>query len=213
MLKPAGFAMSSDSNQIKRGRRRRRSELKTLLMLVILELKGPIGRYRLKEMLGLSGQEGLVRLMLTELQKEGLTKTSKIGCELTAKGKEMYRVILRKYGIVNIKEFNLDPLEIGPETFILQTRGFSMPPSITELRDAAVREGASGAVLMIYEKGTLKIPTVYLNLRNKYPTLTIDLFKTLNLSDGDILIACFSRDKWRALEGGLATAMLLAKSS
>jgi len=196
---------------IKRGKRKKRSELKVLLMLIILKLKGSIGRYRLKEMLDLSEQEGLVRLMLIDLKREDLIKTSKTGCELTPRGEEFLGDFLKKYGIVDIKEMNLEPLKIGPETFVLQIRGYSIPESITRLRDAAVRAGASGAVLITYEQGLLKVPTVYPSLENEHPKLAADLRETLNLSDGDVLMACFSRDKWRALEGGLSATMFLAK--
>lgn len=190
---------------------RKRSELKLILTLIILKLKGPIGRYRLKEMLNLSEQEGIVRFMLSDLKQEGFIKTGKIGCELTPEGEEFLESLLRKYGLVDIIEMNLESLKVGPENFILQIRGHSIPKSIAELRDAAVRVGASGAVLITYERGVLRVPTVYPNLEDEYPKLVVDFHKALNLHDGDIILACFSEDKWRALEGGLSAATVLAQ--
>lgn len=198
---------------IKRGKRKKRSELKTLLMLVTLKLEGPIGRYRLKNILELSEQEGLVRLMLFELKQKNLIKTSRAGCELTKKGGEFLKESLQKYGIVDIKEMNLDSFQIASESIIIQSRGHSVSRSVVTLRDVAVRAGASGAILITYEQGILKIPTVYSSLRNNHPNIVENLHKTLKLSDGDVIIVCFSRDKWRALEGGLSIAMCLSKES
>jgi hypothetical protein len=192
------------------GKHRRRSELKLILTLIMLRLKGPLGRYRLKEMLNLSEQEGIVRLMLSDLKQEDFIKAGRIGCELTQKGEELLESLQSKYGLVDIREMNLEPLKIGPESFVLQIRGHSFPKSIAVLRDVAVRSGASGAVIIAYEKGVFRVPEIYSNLGNEYPGLVADFRKTLTLHDGDVIIACFSRDKWRALEGGLSAAAVLA---
>lgn len=45
-----------------------KAELKLIPTFVTLKLNGPIGRYRLKEMLSLSEQEGIVRLMRSDLK-------------------------------------------------------------------------------------------------------------------------------------------------
>jgi hypothetical protein len=193
----------------KLGKRRKRPELKTFIMLVMLKLRGPIGRYRLKEMLDLSDQEGLVRLMLSDLKHESLVTTGKTGCKLTKKGEEILERILEKHGIVEIREAHLESLKIGAESFIFQCRGLSMPKSITSLRDVAVRHGSSGAIIMFYDKGTLKVPEVYSNLEDEYPDVVGDFHKTLKLSDCDIILVSFANDKWRALEGGFSIAISL----
>ncbi|MDQ1280407.1 MAG: hypothetical protein QG670_1670 [Thermoproteota archaeon] len=198
--------------QIEKGNHSRKiSELKIVLTLIILKLRGPIGRYRLKEMLSLSEREGIVRLMLSDLKQEGFLRTGKIGCALTPKGEGYLKKILEKYGVIDIREMNLEPLRIGPENFVIQIRGHHINQSITELRDVAVRAGASGIVLIVYEKGILQIPPIYSDLEREYPKLATDFHETLILHDGDTIIACFSRDKWQALEGGLSVAIVLAK--
>lgn len=93
----------------------------------------------------------------------------------------------------------------------LGLRGHSISQSIAELRDVAVRAGALGTVLIVYEKGILRLPPVYSDLETEYPQLAADFNETLFLHDGDIIIACFSRDKWQALESGLSVAIMLAK--
>ena len=200
----------SSGNLSKPGKRRKRSELKTLLTLIMLKLTGPIGRYRLKEMLGLSDQEGLVRLMLADLKNEHLVKTSKAGCELTQKGERHLEEALKRHGIVDIKEMSMKLLKTASESFVFHCRGLSMPVSVTALRDVAVRYGSSGAVLIQYDHGILAVPGVYPNLEEEYPSVSADLHQVLNLSDGDTILVSFSEDKWRALEGGLSMAIHLA---
>ena len=51
-------------------------------MLLVLNRKGQMGRYRLKEVIGLSEHEGLVKQMLVGLQKQGCISASKLGCSI-----------------------------------------------------------------------------------------------------------------------------------
>lgn len=82
-----------------RGSKKKRSDVKELLMLWILKRKSPIGRYRLKYMLGLSEHEGVVRQMLEEFQKQGYVSASRSGCVLTDRGKSFLENRLRSYYI------------------------------------------------------------------------------------------------------------------
>ena len=191
----------------KPGKRKQRSALKDLFLLIILSLQGRTGRYSLKKMLNLSEREGLVRLMLEDLKREGCIEASKTGCGLTEKGKELTKKQLERYMIVDIKEMNLEPLGLEHECFAFHIHGHPVPQNIVELRDTAVRAGADGVVLMHNEEERLKIPQVYDDLDLKYPTLAKELRKTFNMSSGDILLVGFSKDKWRALEGALAAAI------
>ena len=74
--------------QQRKGKRKSRSDVKELLMLLILDREGPIGRYRLKKFLGLSKHEGLVRQMLKELKIRGYILANKSGSVLTEIGKK-----------------------------------------------------------------------------------------------------------------------------
>ena len=194
------------------GKRRRRFELKLLLLMIILELEGPVGRYRLKEMLDLSEQEGVVRLMLDDLKAKGLIKTRKTGCELTKAGSDYLTNTFKEHNIVKIEETGLESMSIDSEGFIFHCRGSPMPTSLTALRDVAVRNGADGAILFLYNQGTLTVPGVYSNLEQENPDITFEITGKLSLLDGDIIIVSFSKNKWRALEGGLFMAVYLKQS-
>lgn len=193
----------------KPGKRKQRSELKSLLLLIILSLEGQIGRYRLKSLLGLSEHEGVVRLMLNELGLEGYVEARKAGCGLTSKGEAFLQALLRGYGIIRVKDMDLKALGLEGECFVLHIRGRRVPRRIIELRDAAVRAGADGVVLIDNEEGRLKIPAVYDDLDLEHPAAAKKLRETFAVSLGDMFLVGFSKNRWRALEGALAAAMEL----
>jgi predicted transcriptional regulator len=195
----------------KHGKRKKRSEIKTILLLLIIQREGPVGRYRLKEMLDLSHREGLVRLMLTDLKDAGYLKTSKAGSELTGIGHEHINNIFKTNNILTIKELNLEPFKIKPNSFIIHLQNRPIPQPIVELRDIAVKAGASGAIILLFKKGRLIMPTVYSDLSLDHPELAHIFLNNFNLSEEDVLIICFSKNRWRALEGCLAVTLYLSQ--
>jgi len=167
-----------------------------------------MGRYRLKSLLGLSEHEGVVKLMLNELSREGYVEASRAGCCLTARGEAFLRALLKRYGIIQIKDMDLKALGLEGESFVLQVGG-RCPQRIIELRDAAVRAGADGMVSIYNEKGHLKIPAVYNDLDLNRPIASKRLRDLFGISLGDMFMIGLSEDKWRTLEGVLAAAMEL----
>ena len=190
----------------KSGKRRQRSDFKNILLLAVLSLQGRTGRYRLKSILNLTEREGVVRAMLNSMKNEGYIDVAKAGCSLTEKGCK----ILEKHGITAIRDVSLLKLGLSDSCIAIQIHG-PVQEKIIKLRDAAVRAGADGAILVISEQGRLEIPTVYDNLGSEFPEVSEQLQRTFSLNTGDVLLVGFSRDRWRALEGALAAA-LIAKS-
>jgi len=194
----------------KPGRRKKRSELKELLMLLCLKFEGPIGRYRLKEMLGLTEHEGLVKMMLTDLRKEGYVSTSKLGSKLTVKGQKILDRRLKAYNIVDIKDFDILDLKTGPFTIGIQIRGKADKIRFgVEQRDIAVRAGAKGATVLTFKEEVLGLPPMWDDLSSRYPELAAKILEKYNLINGDIIIFVSAENRWRALEGALATALSL----
>ena len=194
-----------------RGARRTRSEIKELLMLLFLNFEGPIGRYRLKEMLGLSEREGVVKRMLSDLQRGGYVSSGRPGSKLTVKGERLLKQRLNSYSIADVKDLSLQPLETGPTSFVVHLRGkASAITSGVEERDAAVRAGAVGATVLTFRDGVLSVPTVYRDVSSKHPDLAEQIYQSFSLADGDALIIASAENRWRALEGALAAARVLA---
>jgi hypothetical protein len=195
----------------KLGKRKQRSDIKNILLLLIIKRKGPVGRYRLKEMLDLPHREGLVRLMLTDFKREGYLQTSKLGSELSIIGYAYIEEIFKKHEILAVKELNLQPFGIEANSFIIHLQNQSLQKSVVEIRDIAVKAGASGAIILLFKKEKLIVPTVYSDLSLEHPNLANTLRYTFDLSEEDVLILCFSKNKWRALEGCLAITLFLSK--
>jgi len=193
-----------------RGARRTRPEIKELLMLLLLKFEGPIGRYSLKEMLGLSEREGVVKSMLSVLQRGGYISSGRPGSKLTVKGEKLLEQRLKAQSIVDVKCLSLQSLETGPTSFIVHLRGRAeaIISGMNE-RDAAVRAGALGATVLTFKNGMLSVPTVYHNLSSKYPDLAKRIYESFSLADGDALIVASAENRWRALEGVLAAAKAL----
>lgn len=186
-------------------------DLKTLLMLVLIRDEGPIGRYRLDDMLNLP--EGVVRGLLLSLSRRGYISTSKLGCKLTTEGESLLRRALAEYQITAIKEFETPgPLKIGDQNVAVQIENKAwLIKSPMEQRDIAVRAGAQGAVLITFSRGKLAIPNVYPILADKYPKLAERILHSFKLNSGDVIVIGGAENRWRALEGSLAIALSLAE--
>jgi hypothetical protein len=186
--------------------------LKELLLLIALRLEGPIGRYRLKEILDLSEHEGVVRLMLSKLQLRGWISAGKLGCSLTQVGRSHLKSLMARNGIVDVTHLNADPLNTGLHSALVHLRGYAdRAVAVVKHRDAAVRVGAEGATIVVFRTGLLTIPNVYPDLRSEYPEITDMLIQSFHPTEGAVFIISFSGNKWKALEGALASAISLQR--
>ncbi len=182
-----------------------RGNLKEALALLIIDRGGPIGRYRLKDFLGLP--EGIVRGMLGKLAKQGYVAVSKAGCSLTEAGKAALKKFLSNCRVRQIREGDFGRLNVGKANVALSIeRRLRRPPM--ELRDEAVRAGARGAVIAIFEGGSVVIPNI-MNLRETMPAVNDRLIRELSLGEGHVVVIAGADDRWRALEGALAIALAL----
>jgi len=195
---------------LERGKRKRSLDFRDLFMLLLLKLEGPVGRYRLKHMLGMTEHEGRVKLMLANLRKNGHISADRQGAKLTVKGEELLDQRLKDYSIATIKDVNIPPLEAGLVSVGIHLKGKADTiQSGMELRDVTVRAGATGATILTYKDGVLGIPKVYRDISSEYPNLTDQIHRSFSLADQDILIITSAKDRWRALEGALAAAKIL----
>jgi predicted transcriptional regulator len=186
--------------------------LKELLLLIALKLEGPIGRYRLKEILDLSEHEGVVRLMLSRLQSSGWISAGKLGCSLTETGRSRLKRLMAKNGIVFVTHLNAGPLKTGLYSALVHLEGCAdKAVAVVKHRDAAVRVGAEGATIVVFQNGILTVPNVYPDLCSEYPEIADMIIQSFHPSEGDVFIISFSDNKWKALEGALASAISLQK--
>lgn len=182
-------------------------------MLLALRKAEPIGRYRLKRILDLTEYEGIVRLMLTDLEKQGIISASKKGCKLTRKGQALLIKSLDVYNIAKVEEVDLKPLGLNNGFCVHVHAHTEMVRQVVQYRDVAVRAGALGAIVITYVDGVLAVPDVYPDFSLKYPKLVDEVLQNFDLLDNDILIWGFANDEWKALEGALAVAIEIAKDA
>lgn len=178
---------------------------KDLLLLFILGSEKHVGRYILKAMLDLQEREGVVRSKLETLKSKGFITSNRRGSTLTKKGMEYLHSLMAAMGIIMIKKLDYDCLGVGPETFGVQIRGFSLSElQLLDIRDSAVRGGAKGAILFAFQNEQLTVPSLYEDLSEIDEKLSQRLQKTFNFIDGDLLIVGFNENPWRSLEGALS---------
>lgn len=207
--------LSPDPNsrpQRNRGKREKRPEIKDLLMLLILNREGPIGRYRLKDMIGLSEHEGLVKQMLASLQKQGYVSANKLGCTLTKKGETLLEIRLKALHIADIKPFDFSLLRAGPVSICLHLQNTADKiDSAMEIRDIAVRGGATGVTLIFFKEGKLSVPSVHPDFISETPSLAKKIRESFKLKGNDVIAIVSAEDEWRGCEASITVAKALSQ--
>ncbi len=107
-----------------------------------------LGRRRIADHTGLS--EMSVRLELEQLRALGFIRMNRSGCQLTARGKRAFSGILDR--VTHVQRLTLDGLRIDDVSVAAQLRAHLQLPEAWRLRDEAIREGASGLILLIRTK-------------------------------------------------------------
>jgi predicted transcriptional regulator len=167
--------------------------------------RGKVGRGTLSSHLGLG--EGSTRTIIEHLKEANLAFVSREGCELTEKGKRVFREI--KAWIKEMKEIDQTGYELGKYNVGVLVKGVADRVRLgIEQRDAAVKAGAKGAVTMVYRKGLLFIPPSE-EVKGEWVEPVrriIDLFKPEDL---DVIILCGANSKDDAENAVIAAALTL----
>jgi predicted transcriptional regulator len=106
----------------------------------------PIGRNKLAELLGVG--DGAIRTIISRLVEAGLIVTSKAGCELTEKGREIWH----QFEEIFPKEVDFGKSDLNPNeynyAFLVRNCGEKVGSGINQ-RDAAIIAGAHKAFVMV----------------------------------------------------------------
>lgn len=196
----------------RRGKRKKRSQVKELLMLLVIDLEGTIGRYRLKDILALSEHEGIVRQMLLELKNNNYISINKSGCLLTHKGKSFLKNYLQSHNIVEIQMFDSPLLKAGDVSIGMHLHNMADKfDSAMQARDIAIRGGATGATLITVHDNLLHIPSVNYDFFSVHPNLARKIHNSFKLKNNDIIFVISAKDKWRAFEASIILANTLSQ--
>lgn len=166
--------------------------------------KGLVGRYYLKEKLGLG--EATIRNILVKMRELGVIESLRGGHKLTNKGIEVAEEILD-----NVKIIDLDtPIKSGKYnvTILIRKMGGKIRTGIDE-RDNVIKYGGSGATVLIFRNGKIIFPDSGLEVDLWYPGLSNKIIKILKPCENDVILISGGASKESALTSGLNTAIEL----
>ena len=192
---------------------KRLSELDELFFLLIIRKETTMGRYRLSAMLEMP--EGIVRGIMRSYEREGyIDSRPKTGTFLTKAGEARIDAIFKSADIKDMKIYNFRVFGVGPINVVLQVQGGAdKVRSGVDQRDAAVKAGANGTVILTYEEGTLRIPGTSEDMCNLSPEDSKRLLREFSLSEGDVVLVSFAEEWWQALRGALSAAFTFREST
>jgi DNA-binding MarR family transcriptional regulator len=168
--------------------------------------QNPLGRNKLAEKLHVG--DGAVRTIINRLKDAQLIEISKGGCNLTAKGKEVWR----QFETVFPKQADFPKSELITSefnhAFLVKNSGEKVQSGIDQ-RDAAIIAGARKALVMVYKKGHLSIESVSDNIEKQYPQATARILEEMQPQDNDVIIVASAESALKAKRGAFAASWSL----
>jgi len=180
-----------------------------LFILWLLKTEGEIGRYRLARMVNLS--QGVTRGILARMKRKGMIMVRpRAGASSSKGGLRELAVLMRRHGLRLVKRYDEELLGLAPKSVIFQVAGRSdrLGQGI-EQRDAAIKEGATGAVTFLFDGKMLNFPGVAEPLSKRSPMAFKQLRNQLRLKKGDVILIAFANTWWDAARGGFAAIRTL----
>lgn len=169
--------------------------------LELIAKHGRVGRKDLADKLRIG--EGSMRTVLNQLKRQGLITSSRVGHSLTDKGR---RALGQPFEFVQV---DVGGLVVGKVSVATIVRGAATRVKRgIEQRDEAIKAGAQGATVLIFDKGRLKFPDDFLKIENETSNM---LVKALSPRDGDVIVIGTGEDAIKAERGALAAVKSLAK--
>lgn len=127
-----------------------------LILLYLYLVEGFAGRARIAEDLKIG--EGVVRRVLQQLGRAGLVEKVRAGSKLTRRGVAFVEDRLGRIGVRRLVVTRSAELEGGLALVALVDPARNPGNYVLKLRDSAVREGATGAIIALNEGGGLRLP-------------------------------------------------------
>jgi predicted transcriptional regulator len=166
----------------------------------------PIGRNKLAEKLNVG--EGAIRTIISRLKDGGLIVTSKEGCRLTEKGKDVWEKIEEIFPKrVEIERTPLTTAEYN-YAFLVKNSGHKVKSGI-EQRDAAIMGGARRAVVIVSKNGHLMIESVSKSIQKDFPEASNKIFKDLKPEENDVIVIAGADNPLKAKRGAFAASWVL----
>ncbi|MGQ9478233.1 MAG: DUF4443 domain-containing protein [Candidatus Bipolaricaulia bacterium] len=166
----------------------------------LLQKGGPSGRRSLARSTGLG--EIVVRQELERLERLGLVEFARQGTRLTPRGRQEFSPILarvREVRELQLRELALDRFTLGALVAGAAQSQSQSGPTSWRLRDLAIREGASGAILIAYAASALRFSDSGELVEARNPEDAALLRKSFpSLAEDDLLILVSAAEKGKA---------------
>ena len=144
------------------------------------------GRARLSNELGIG--EWSTRSILRFLKGENIVNVTPMGYKLTKKGFEFLSE-LRRY-VVDRRTFPSTPLTLDKRSVGFLMRG-KKPCRVLDIRDEAVRTGASGITLLSFKNGRFCFVDSGDEVQSDYHPALSGVYSKFKFRNGDMLLLCF----------------------
>ncbi len=166
----------------------------------------PVGRNKLAKQLNVGG--GAIRTIINRLRQADLIETTKTGCSLTSKGRNMWKTFAEHFPIRG-EIGALDLVKTKHNyAFLIKDSGQKVKSGI-EQRDAAVVAGAQRAVIIVCRKGRLVIESVSEDLEAQFPRSANQILKSVQPEDNDVIIIVGAKSLVNAKHGAFAASWTL----
>ena len=155
----------------------------------------PLGRNKLAEKLKVG--DGAVRTIISRLREAGLIETSKAGCALTERGREVwsqFEQVFPRQGALSKSELSEYPCNYA----VLVHNSSDKVKSGIDQRDAAIIAGAKKAFVMVYRTGHLSIKSVSDNIEQQYPEAAKQILEQLKPEENDAVVIASAESALRA---------------
>ncbi len=179
-----------------------------LYALLILGERGPLGRKRLSESMGLG--EGSIRTVLQRLRRLGLVSMSRGGYGLSEVGRELYDALSSQLFGPRLVGFELPIKARHAAGVVVRGLGEAVRSGVEE-RDAAVKAGADAALIFIFRDGKLLMPPES-NITSEQPKLAEDISREFKPGEEDVIIIAGAEDPQTASYAALAAGLTLLQA-
>ena len=167
------------------------------ILRCLLKIDQPLSRSQLSKILDLG--EGTIRAILDILKKNKLLESNKQGHYLSAKGNSIVEKILSN---INIKKIDLTELPKNKKKTALHMKNPKKTEKSYVLRDEAVKNGADGALILIFDK-KLRL------YDSDFEADFNEVEKKFDLGKNDLVIITYADSYKLAERGALAVAISL----
>ena len=177
------------------------SEIHVIHTFLLLS-ENPLGRFSLMGELGL--HEASVKTLLKKMAEAGFIKSSTKGAVLTKKGEDFVDNLLEH--ISKPAQLKIEKLVVDTHnTAILVKNSSKKVGNCIQLRDAAIKAGATGLTVMLKKDGSLSLPNC--DFSTEPAREAIESAFTPN--DGDVIVIGSASTYLKSEQGAIAAVLKL----